>query len=142
VIRVVLAVALSATLLGIGLPAAEQAEQDRNAELATAELESVASEAHRLAATSDPVAPPEIPAGITVTLETPASRFAEPGQIRIDSKRLQWVPPTGRNRTVVPDAPIRVKHPIVTAKRLRVRLSLLRRDGDSVVRVRPVDPSV
>lgn len=140
-IRVVLAVVLSAALLGVGLPAAEQAERDRNAELATAELEAVASAAQRLTATSDPVSRSEIPAGTTITLETPSSRFAESGRLRIDSNRLQWVHPTGRNKTVVPEVSIDVETPIVTANRLRVRLSLRRRDGGSVVRIR-ASPSV
>jgi hypothetical protein len=142
VIRVVLAVALSAALLGIGLPAAERAERARNAELATAELEDVESAARRLAATSDPVRPPETPAGTTITLEVPAPQFAEPGRLRIDDERLRWLHPTGRNRTIVPDVPIRVETPIVTAKRLRVRLSLLHRDEGTVVRIRAAAPSV
>lgn len=53
VIRVVLAVALSVALLGASLPVAERVERDRNAALATNELQDLARAADRLAATND-----------------------------------------------------------------------------------------
>ena len=54
-IRVVVAVALATALLGASLPAAERVERDRNAALATNELQELATAADRLVATNDPV---------------------------------------------------------------------------------------
>jgi hypothetical protein len=139
VIRVVLAVVVSAALLGIGLPAAEQAERDRNAALAAAELERLAGAAERLAAENDPVEPGRSPAGATLELDVPAPTFAEPGRIRIGDDRLRWVHRRGRNRTVVPAVPIRAETPIVATGRLRIRLTFVRRGDASAVRVRALD---
>jgi hypothetical protein len=134
--RVVLAVVVSAALLGTGLPAAEQAERDRNAALAVAELERLAGAAERLAAENDPVESGRSPAGATLELGVPAPTFAEAGRIRIGSERLRWVHGRGRNRTVVPTVPIRVETPIVATGRLRVRLALVRSGDASAVRIR------
>lgn len=141
-IRLVLAVILSTALLGTALPAAERVEQDRNAELATAELERVAEAAGRLAAENDPVEPTDIPAGTTLTLDVPSSRFTEQGQIRIAGGELRWVLREGDNRTVVPNTPIHIETPIVTADRVRLRLSFVSVDDSPTVRIASADPSV
>lgn len=134
-IRAVLAVVLSAALLSVALPAAERAEMGRNTELATAELERVAATADRLSAEHDPVDPAATPAGTTIVLEVPSSTFTESGKIRIDEDGLRWVAPAGHNRTVVPDPRLHVETPIVASRRVRLRLSLVRLDGDRVVRI-------
>ena len=141
-IRVVLAVILSTALLGIALPAAEQAEQERNAELATAELERVAEAADRLAAGNDPVKPAEMPAGTTLVLDVPTPTFAEQGRIRIADGELRWVLREGENRTVVPDTTVHIETPIVTADRVRVRLSYVYLDDSSTVKIASEHPSI
>lgn len=139
-IRIVLAVALSTALLGIALPSAERADGDRSAALATAELERTAETAARLAAENDPVETTETPAATTLTLVPPEPTFDEgDGRFRIVDDELRWEPPSGRSESVVPSVPIRVEEPIVAAERTRVRLTLVRLDGDSVVRIAPVN---
>jgi len=142
VIRVVLAVVLSTALLGIALPAAERAEQERNAELATAELERVAQTADRLTAENDPVKSTGIPAGATLVIEAPASTFAEQGRIRIADGELQWVLPERDNRTIVPDTAVHVETSIVTADRARLRLSFIYVDNAPTVKIASEHPRV
>lgn len=138
-IRIVLAVALSTALLGIALPSAERADGDRNAALATAQLDRIAESAARLAAENDPVAPDETPASTTITLDPPEPAFADRGgRFRIVDGELRWEPLSGRTESVVPSVPIRVEDPVVAAERTRVRLTLVRVDGGSIVRIRPV----
>ena len=141
-IRVVLAVILSTALLGIALPAAERAEQERNAELATAELERVTEAADRLAAGNDPVKPAEMPAGTTLVLDVPTSTFAEQGRMRIAHGELQWVLREGDNRTIVPDTAVHIEMPIVTADRVRLRLSFIYLDESPIIKIASEHPSV
>ncbi|MCQ4331938.1 hypothetical protein KM295_00260 [Natronomonas sp. F2-12] len=141
-IRVVLAVVVSAALFGLGLPAAERVDRERNAALATDELESVGDAAERLVTENDPIAPDRKPAATTVVVDVPEPTFANRGRVRIRDDELHWEPAGGRNHTVDPPVPIRVKTPIVAADRLRLRLSFVRIDGAAVVFARPVGPEV
>ena len=134
-IRVVLAVALATALVGVGVSAGERTERDRNAELATSELETVAERAARLAAENDPVAPRNGPATTTLTLRPPVPTLTDGGQLYLDDDRLVWRPTTGRNRTVDPGVAIRVESPISIARPTRVRLRLLRGESAPVVRI-------
>ena len=141
-IRVVLAVVLTTALFGVGLPSAERADRERNAALATAELESVNDAATRLAAENDPVASDRNPAAITVVVEVPEPTFADGGAVRLRDNELRWEPLGGRNHTVDPSVPFRVEAPIVATGRMRVRLSLVWSDDRAVVFARPGGPSV
>lgn len=134
-IRVVLAVVLATALVGIGVSAGERAERDRNAELATGELETLAERAARLAAENDPVAPGAGPATTTLTVRPPAPTLTDGGQLYIDDDRLLWRPATGRNRTVEADVPVRVEAPISVAEPTRLRLRLVRGRPAPVVRI-------
>jgi hypothetical protein len=136
VIRIVLAVLLGTALLGASLPVAERAERDRNAALATSELDALATEAELLAARNDPVAPRRSPATTTVTLRPPRPTFTDGGRLHVADDRLVWVPRTGPNRTVRSEVPIRVDAPLRIERRTDLRLSLYRVDGGSVVRIR------
>lgn len=141
-IRVVLAVVLTTALLGIGLPNAERADRERNAALATAELESVSDTAARLAAENDPVAPDRNPAATTVIIDVPEPTFADGGRVRLRDDELRWEPTGGRNHTVDPSVPFRVEAPLVAAGQIRVRLSFVRLDDRPVVFARPGGPRV
>ncbi|WP_299233699.1 DUF7311 family protein [Natronomonas sp.] len=141
-IRVVVAVVLSSALLGAALPSAERADRERNAALATAELEAIADRAARLAAENDPVAPGRTPAAITVSIDVPQPTFADGGRVRIRRDELRWEPIDGPNRSVGLPVELRVESSIVLTDRARIRLSLRRIDGDAVVVARPLDPSV
>ena len=134
-IRVVLAVALATALLGATLPVAERAERDRNAAVATGELQRLADRAGRLAADNDPVAPGRTPAATTVVVTPPRPRVTDGGRLVVADDRLEWRPATGTNRTVGSPVPLRVAAPVHVADRTRLRLSLVRVDGDAVVRV-------
>lgn len=136
-IRVVLAVALTSVLLGGALPSAERADRERNAALATAEIETVAETAARLAAENDPVSPGETPAATTAVIDVPQPTLADGGRIRILEDKLRWEPIGGRNRTVETPVTFRVETPIVVTDRIRLRLSFVRIDGSAVVFVRP-----
>jgi hypothetical protein len=142
VIRVALAVVVSAALLGLGLPAAERADRERNAALATAELEALGDAAGRLAAGNDPIAPDREPAATTVVVDVPEPTFTEGGRVRLRDDELRWEPAGGRNHTVDPPVPFRVEAPIVAADRLRLRLSFVRIEGHRVVFARPVGTRV
>ena len=135
-IRVVLAVALSAALLGASLPAAERAERDRNAAVATDELEELARTADRLAAENDPVVPAATPATATVIVAPPVPTVTDGGRIVVDDDRLAWVPATGEARSVDTAARLRTPAPLVVADRTRLRLALVRTDDGPTVRVR------
>jgi len=135
VIRVILAVALATALLGASLPAAERVERDRNAALATDELQQLARAADRLVADNDPVAPADSPARAVVVVAPPTPSLTDGGRIRIADDRLVWTPATGANRTVEAAARIRVREPLALADRTRLRLSFVRADGDPVVRI-------
>jgi hypothetical protein len=136
VIRVVLAVVLGTALVGASLPAAERAERDRNAALATDELNALATEADRLAARNDPVDTNASPATTTVTLRPPEPTFTDGGRFHIADGRLAWVPHRGPNVSVRSEAPIRVDGSLRIEGRTELRLSLSRTDGEAVVRVR------
>lgn len=134
-IRVVLAVALTTALLGAALPTVERAERDRDAALATGELERLADRADRLAADSDPVAPGDAPAATTVEVTPPQPQFTDGGRLVVGDDRLVWWPERGRNETVDPPAPVRVEAPIHITGPTRLRLSFVRVDGEAVVRI-------
>ena len=131
-----MAVALSTALLGASLPAAERAERDRNAVVATNELEELARTADRLAAENDPVAPAATPATATVVVAPPAPTVTDGGRIVVDDGRLAWVPATGEARSVDTAARLRTPAPLVIADRTRLRLALVRTDDGPAVRVR------
>jgi len=136
VIRVVLAVALAAAILGLAMPSAERADRERSAALALEELERLRDAAERLAADNDPVAPGRDPAATTVTLDPPEPTFADPGRLRIADDSLRWESATGRGVAVDVAVPIRIDAPTVIDERTRVGLRLVRIDGDAVVRLR------
>jgi hypothetical protein len=133
VIRVVLAVVLASALLGATLPVAERAERDRNAAVATAELQRLADSAGRLSADNDPVAAGAAPASTTVVVALPRPRLVDGGRVVVADDRLVWQPATGANRTVRTPVPLRVATPISVADRARLRLSLVRGNGSAVV---------
>lgn len=132
-IRVVLAVALAAALVGSSLPAAERAERDRNAALASDELRSIAGVAESLAASNDPT---DDGARTTLELRAPAPTLTDGGRIVIADDRLAWQPATGPNRTVDAGVPIRATT-IVVDDRARLRLSLVGVDERRFVRIEP-----
>lgn len=134
-IRVVLAVALASALLGVGLPAAERVERDRNAAVATGELEGLAATAETLAARNDPVAPGEGPAATTVEVVPPTTTFTAGGRLLVDDDRLAWVPDAGPNRTVQVGVPLSVDAPLPVVERTRLRLSWVDTASGPVVRV-------
>lgn len=134
-IRVVLAAVLATALLGATLPVAERAERDRNAALATGELQRLADRADRLAADNDPVAPGRTPAATTLVVASPRPRVTDGGRLLVADDHLEWQPVTGPNRPIRSPVPIRVVAPIHVAERARLRLSLVRADGAPVVRV-------
>ncbi len=135
-IRVVLAVALAVALLGVSLPVAERVERDRNAAVATNELQEVARTADRLAARNDPVGPSESPAGTVRVVGPPTPTVTDGGRIVVAANRLVWAPATGDNRTVDPAADLVVPSgPIVVATDTRVRLTLVGEAGAPAVRV-------
>lgn len=139
-IRVVLAVVVSAALLGVGLPAAERVDRERNAALATDELESVADTAAELSEGNDPIDRDREPAATTIAVDVPAPTFADEGRVRIRDDELRWEPAGGRNHTVEPSVPLRVEAPIVAGDRFRLRLSFVLIDGRAAVFARPVGP--
>lgn len=136
-IRVVLAVALTSALLGSALPSAERADRERNAALATAEMETIADTAARLAAENDPVSPAGTPAATTAIIDVPQPTLADGGRIRILDDQLRWEPTDGRNRTIESSVPLRVETAIVATDRIRLRLSFVLLDGSAVVFARP-----
>lgn len=135
VIRAVLAVALATALLGAALPVAERAERDRNAALATGELQRLADRVGRLAGDSDPVPPQDAPASTTVEVRPPDPRFTDGGRVVVGNDSLVWQPEGGSNRTVESPVPVRVASPIRLAEPTTLRLSFVRVDGEAVVRV-------
>lgn len=134
-IRVVLAAALATALLGIALPVAESAERDRNADLATGELQRLADRAGRLAEHNDPVAPGADPAATTVVVTSPEPQFTDGGRVVVRNGSLAWQPDAGAAETVEPPVPVRVDAPIRVTERTRLRLSFVSVDGRAVVRV-------
>lgn len=133
-IRVVLAVALATALVGVSLPVAERAERDRNAALATGELQRFADRADRLARENDPVEPGGVPAATTVIVDPPDPVVTDGGRILV-AGTLVWQSRGGPNETVEPPVSLRVESPIRAADRTRLRLSLVRVDGGAAVRV-------
>lgn len=132
-IRVVLAVALAAALLGASLPVAERVERDRNAALATTELQELTRAADRLVADNDPVVPSRTPAETVVVVAPPTPTVTDGGRIVVGDDRLVWAPATGDNRTVEASADLRVEGTLVLADDTRLRLSLVRDAGGPVV---------
>ena len=134
-IRVVVAVALATALLGASLPAAERVERDRNAALATNELQELATAADRLVATNDPVAASGTPAESMVVVAPPTPTLTDGGRVEVADDRLAWLPETGDERTVGAAATLRVDEPLVLAELTRLRLRLVGTDDGPVVRV-------
>jgi hypothetical protein len=136
VIRVVLAVALAVALVGVSLPVAERVERDRNAALATNELQDVARTADRLAADNDPVKRDGAPARMVLVVAPPTPTVTDGGRIIVADHRLVWAPATGENRSIEPAVDLAVPAgPIVLARGTRLRLMLVGEAGDPVVRV-------
>lgn len=140
-IRAVLAVLLATALLGAALPVAERAERDRNAALATGELQRLADRAGQLAVDNDPVSPSAAPAATTVAVRPPDPQFTDGGRVVVADDRLLWEPRRGENETVESPVPIRVASPIRIVDETDLRLSFVRvedaPDGEpgAVVRV-------
>ena len=134
-IRVVVAVALATALLGASLPAAERVERDRNAALATNELQELATAADRLVATNDPVSASGTPAESIVVVAPPTPTLTDGGRVEVADDRLAWLPETGDERTVGAAATLRVDEPLVLAELTRLRLRLVGTDDGPVVRV-------
>jgi len=136
VIRVVLAVALAVALVGVSLPVAERVERDRNAALATNELQDVARTADRLAADNDPVKRDGSPARMVLVVAPPTPTVTDGGRIIVADHRLVWAPATGDNRSIEPAVDLAVPAgPIVLARDTRLRLTLVGEAGAPVVRV-------
>lgn len=135
VIRVVLAVLLSAALFGVAMPSVEQVDRERTVALALAELEQLGDTAEQLAAENDPVHPSNTPPATSVTLVPPEPTVTDSGRFRLADGALRWEPATGRDRTVEPAVPIRITRPTTIAERTRVRLALIQLEGDPVVRM-------
>lgn len=135
-IRVVLAVVVATALFGVSLPAAERVERDRNAELATDELSSLANEAESLADGNAALEASRTPAGTTVVVDPPDPTLTDGGRLVVGNDRLVWAPWSGRNRTVESAVPIRVETTLVLTDRTRLRLSLISAGRTAVIRVR------
>lgn len=135
VIRVVLAVVVATALFGVSLPAAERAERDRNTNVATDELSSLAHEADALADGNAALEAGRTPAGTTVVVDPPEPSLTDGGRIVVGNDRLVWAPRSGRNRTVENEVPIRVETPLVLTRRTPLRLSLISTGATAVVRV-------
>lgn len=134
-IRVVLAVVLTTALFGVAFPGVERADRERNAVLATEELETIADTAADLQARNDPIESGNSPAGTTVAVTVPEATFATGGRIRIDDDGLHWLVPGVRNETVDVDVPFRVQTPITITDGARIQLSYVQRDEDAVILV-------
>ena len=134
-IRVVVAVALATALLGASLPAAERVERDRNAALATNELQELATAADRLVATNDPVSASGTPAESIVVVAPPTPTLTDGGRVEVADDRLAWLPETGDERTVEAAATLRVDEPLVLSELTRLRLRLVGTNDGPVVRV-------
>jgi len=135
-IRVVLAVALAAALVGVSLPVAERVERDRNAALATNDLQDVARAADRIARDNDPVSRFGAPAATVLEVGPPAPTVTDGGRIVLTGERLVWAPATGENRSVEPAVDVAVPAgPIVLADPTRLRLTLVGEAGAPVVRI-------
>lgn len=129
VVRVVLAVLLSAAILATALPAADTARSQRAATLAAAETETIATAADRLARRNDAVASGG--AGATTLVEVRVPPLAT---VHLRAGRLAWVV-GGRTHTVTTGVRL-VGTVRLAAGRYRLRLSLTRRDGEPTVTVR------
>ena len=132
VIRVVLAATLAAALVGVGLPVAERAERNSNADLAEAELETLADAVEELAATNDPA---EEGATMLIEVRPPESTVTSGGRIVIDDDRLRWWPDDGVNRTVESTVPMHTDGTLIITESTRIRLSLVERAGEPIVRL-------
>ena len=132
----VLAVALAVALVGVSLPVAERVERDRNAALATNDLQDVARAADRLARDNDPVTRAGEPAATILKVGPPAPTVTDGGRIVLTGERLLWAPATGENRSVEPAVVVAVPAgPIVLADPTRLRLTLVGEAGAPVVRI-------
>ena len=137
-IRVVLAAVLATALVGVSLPAAERAEADRNAALATDELAAVAETAEDLAAENDPVTSGTGAASTVIIVDPPSGVFAAGGSLIIGSK-LRWVPKDGPEQSVETAVRLNTTEPIQIADQSRLRLSLLKgSDGEPTVSIERV----
>lgn len=135
-IRVVLAVALATALVGVSLPVAERVERDRNAALATNDLQDVARAADRLARDNDPVTRAGEPAATVLEVGPPAPTVTDGGRIILTGEQLVWAPATGENRSVEPAVDVAVPAgPIVLSEPTRLRLTLVGEAGAPVVRI-------
>lgn len=135
-IRVVLAVVVATALLGASLPAAERVERDRNAALATGELQRLADRAERLAADSHALAPTDDPARLSFVVTPPEPVVTDGGRLLVAEDSLVWWPKRGRNRSVDASVAIGVDAPIRITDRTRLHLAFVRREGAAIVHVR------
>lgn len=139
-IRVVLAVLLSAAIVAMAVPAAEQGREERADALVQEEATTLGATVERLARRNDPVPAGEhgatrpvtvrIPDGVTMYLGTPGatSRGAD----------IRWT--RGAAGDLVSLGVPLVGELVLGPGRHRLRLSLVRVDGDPAVTVRRFKP--
>jgi hypothetical protein len=138
VIRLLLAVGVTAALLGYALPAVEDARADRADALAREELTTLRDETARFAARNDATAPGVPGPARLVTVRVPRGTSLRVG-VGPRGESLGWVR-EGRRGRVESDLRFdRLLH-LVEPGRHRLRVSLVRRDGGTVVRVRRFKP--
>lgn len=136
-IRVLLAVVLAAALVGYALPAVEQARASRADTLARDELTDFRATAVQFAATNDPVPAGTAGATLLVTVRVPRDTALGIG-VGPHDESLAW-DRAGRTRV---ETDIRFDGTLWLREsgRHRLRLSLVERGRDRVVRVRRFKP--
>lgn len=113
--------AFAAAILGSTIPIAEQAERDRNAALATTELERISDTAESLYTANDPgVAPVQT----IIIVQPPDPWLTNPGQFVIGNHTLRWKSGMDRNVSVSPPVPLYVATPIYLTSRTVLVLEL------------------
>ncbi|WP_276260894.1 DUF7311 family protein [Haloglomus litoreum] len=132
-LRVVLAVLLTAALLGTGLPAAERAGETRTATRLDGTAARLATAAARLAARNDPTRSGA--ARRTIRLRVPPD-----GRLRIGHDTLAWRVDDGAWHRQRPSPDLVAEHGRLTLApgHHRLRLSLRLRYGTAVVGVTPL----
>ncbi|PSP76085.1 hypothetical protein BRC81_13880 [Halobacteriales archaeon QS_1_68_20] len=161
-LRVVLAVLLAVALLGVTVPAVEDARVERSATIAEGELAAFETAVQDLVATEDPAPDAERAARRTLTLDVPTRTFTtarvafvalgglpdrtiEPVAGTVIAYQLQGTTYTRRLpvpvRVLEPDGDLGpAGEPLVVRGTTRVTLLLLERGGDPVVAVTDGDP--
>ena len=133
IIRLVVAVLLTAALLGVGLPAAETAQSERAATLARDELTELRETLARFETRNDATRPGLPGATRLYTLRVPAGVTVRLG-VGPRNESIQWSRGEHRGR-VETDLPL-ANTLRLTGGTHRLRLRLVRVDGEPRIRVR------